>query len=645
MTSLTFNSFDLSKLLHNPFKFQGPRAISTLDKQVSMIIQQELTPLTNEDSKTLQNAFSAAHNWIWSTEKLRKTLSNIPPELLESFFIEQMKKLKEEEIAIYLNDCLSILNEEGLLSLAGFANIEAVTTAYNIYAETKETALRNGIAKEGQAIAKEFAVELKYFFHKLMEILITAIGLNEITRQKHTKYTEKKETLNSEDAHYKLETYWRLIALPASLFAMIYSYVHYRTPAALLTFVSTMSAISALVAYNRYWKPCPIDQHGLKNLSVELLRETTPTYPRRAILTKIKEAFESGKGVILVGDPGTGKSWIVRSFVEEAIAGRICKFIPTPQIFSCNAAALGNPDVLVNIEDRFRRFKSQVVFFLDEFHALFKQLQGVPNNSGEVLKTFHDEFKYIIGATTTDEYKEHIADKIAIIGRRFNIIKVGPMSNEEIQVALTHYLAHAAPKIVYEPAVIDFIIEKATLFNPKTSKIDAAHSLLQSAIQKMSQFENPKLSRKKSDLEADIEKLTQYLIMRQRQHNTTNDDQKEFQKTLSDLKSKKESLKSINRTSETRNQEIHRMQRIESIILKLRKQNYNDAKSDCDLNKDTSRLCNWLRHHTRVNILERLVASEREKLTLPGSLDLTLIETIISEKQKTESETHRTYGL
>lgn len=613
-----------------------------LEARISLIASSAFAgSITEQQTADLKQAFKLAHRWTWPAGRMQKLLSTLSNEVIQSFMSKLMVEGKEKDIDYYFDCCLDFLSENSLLNLSGFGTSERAIASFRSQGHTKSTALRNTLQKEGQAIWKEFLVELKYFAHNFMKILIKLSGLNEVTRAKHQRFGEGSSEMGMWEAKNKVEAYWQLLAIPAVIFGVIYSYIGQWHSAVLFTGVTLIAGLAGIVAYSRYWKPCPIDYSGLKNLSIELLKEKTPIYPRRDILKKIEGAFQAKKGVILVGAPGCGKSWIVRSLVEQAVAGKICSFIKDPQVFSCNGSFIKSNSegvTLNSLEETFKGHKNQVVFFFDEFHSLFKKGGGlIGNSTADEIKTFCEDFKYVIGATTTQEYEKYIMNTPAIVDRRFKVIKVGPMTSDQIKIALSQYLEGVNSKIAFDPSVIDYIIEKAETFNAETAKIDAAQSLVNCAIEKMISTVHDKLEERVVTLEDELGLLEQNLI-----HGAFGAD---LDSLTEQLIAKKAQIVIAKQMLEKKNLQTQKMQNMEAYHLQLKRKSYQLADPEISLVKGSALARKWTMLHARIGIVKEFIRTERDRLGLPRCLDQSLIDKILSERVKENLAQKRTTPL
>lgn len=588
--------------------------------------------LSIQDRSDLQKAFNLAHSWTWPAGRMKKLLATLSQETIKDFMLNSLSSEGEKDFAHFLNSCCSVLNDKVLLGLSGFRTNEVANLSFNIHSLTKSTALKNVLEKEFRARLEEFMVEVKYIFHQICGVMISLTGINEVTREKKGRWHSREEKLSSYEANDKYEMYLKIIGYPATLFGIIYSYVEFTSPAIFLTLLTIVSVLAFAALYNLYWKPCPIDQPGLKNLSIDLLNEKDPIYPRKDILKKIEAAFQAKKGVILVGAPGAGKSWIARSFAQQVAANKICPFLKSPQVFSGNASSLGSYGEgasFADLEENFKNYRNQVVFFFDEFHSLFKDTKKFQNASGELIKTFCEDFKYVIGATTTDEYNQFIKNQPAIDERRFTIIHVNAMEPEQIKIALSNHLESQNLKLNFNSEVFDYIISKAKQFNPKTSNVDAAYSLLNCAIQKMSSLRHHEQEDLIVNLEDQLSLIEQKLINGE----AANDLSKMKELTIQ-LQNKKNEISLVKNELEQKKGREQKMQKMEAYLQKLKLQSYRLAKPDFNLSWDSSLTREWNELHVHIRIVSEHIAKERLALGLPQCLNKELIDNILKERSK-----------
>lgn len=605
----------------------------TLETRITHIASQKISELQDSQIVDLKQAFKVAHKWTYPAGRMKQLLSTLPKETVQAFMFSLMTSTNEKEVNCYFEKILKLLPKNLLLEMSGFHTSKMSAALYTSRGLTKGSALKNNSEKEVFALLNEFLIEFKYFCKQLVDILIALTGVNKLARQKDDGYGGSEVT-NGYEAEMKLELYWKFLACPVTLFGIIYSYIQSTPLAALLTTVTIGASLTAIVAYNRYWKPCPIDLQGLENLSIELLSQKNPIYPRREILQKIESAFQAKKGVILVGKKGCGKSLIARSFALEALAGKICNFIKNPQVFTCPASDLASLTYdsasFSSIKKKFKSHSEQVVFFFDEFHSLFIK-DGIRGNfASEKIKTFWDDFKYIVGATTTDEYKKYIQHHPAIDLRRFEIVKVDFMDEIEMKTVLSQYIKSTHSQLMFDQSVIDHIIANANQFNPGTSIIDAASSLLAYALAKMDSTEDTALNHKIANLENQSGIIQQELDNQEDSFEEISRLNELFKKTVEEF----EALKGIRNK---RDIQVKRMQDMERYHQALKLQSYKLADPSIELVEGSSLERQWIELHARIKTVREFISKERIRLGLPPCLNKQLIDSLLDEKSKKDS--------
>jgi ATP-dependent Clp protease ATP-binding subunit ClpA len=582
--------------------------------------------LSGQDKKDLKLAFQLAYQWTWPATRMRNHLQQMPQEVIEELICDMLKHCREKDIPQKLEKYLSILNRACLLDLSDLKTEKAAATWFHSRGLIKNAQSHQHLEKEGRALIHEFAVELKHFIHHILEIFISLLGINEIGEKKHTRWSSEVHT-SEHEAVSKLETYSKLIGYPAIIFGFIYTNIQMKAAAVALTACSITALVVALVAYQRYWKPCPKDHHGLKNLSIEILRSQDPIFVRQDILRKVERAFKEKKGVLLVGDPGSGKSWILRSIAQQIVEGKLCSFIKDPQIFACGASKFKSFNTLTldSIEDRFGKYSDQTLFFFDEFHSFFKVDRARGASEAEDVKMFCEVFKYVVGATTTAEFEKYIKKQTAIADRRFVVIKVGKLENKKIKIILSQFLQAKHPTLNLDVKTLDYIIRKAKEFNPNTSKLDAARSLLNCAIKEMETIEFIGLESKIDTLEAEKKLLEQQLIQVE---------MGEDENLMNQLEKKQSEIKRFKKQLAKKNKHVKRLQKLEQYSLRLKEQSLRIANPKVKLIPNSALERDWILLQAKINVIGKFIEQKRAKLSLPARLDCDLIDQIIKAQSE-----------
>jgi ATP-dependent Clp protease ATP-binding subunit ClpB len=143
---------------------------------------------------------------------------------------------------------------------------------------------------------------------------------------------------------------------------------------------------------------------------------------------------------VLIGEPGVGKTAIVEGLAQRIVAGDVPETLRDKRLVSLDLGAMvagaqyrGQfEERLKSVLEEIRNSNGQVVTFLDELHTVVGAGKGEGSmDAGNMLKPMlaRGELR-MVGATTLDEYREHI-EKDAALERRFQPVVVGEPTVED----------------------------------------------------------------------------------------------------------------------------------------------------------------------------------------------------------------------
>ncbi|MCL1839608.1 ATP-dependent Clp protease ATP-binding subunit [Candidatus Saccharibacteria bacterium] len=177
-----------------------------------------------------------------------------------------------------------------------------------------------------------------------------------------------------------------------------------------------------------------LDEYGT-NLS-ELARkgELSPLIGREKELDELVEILHQRNmpNCIIIGEPGVGKTAMAKGLAQLIEAGQVPDRLRLTQIFSLNTNSMvagtslrgmfeDRLDSLIKIAEK----DPNLLIFVDEIHELIKagRASGA-EGAGQPLKSAISENRIrIIGATTEDEYRKHIASDPAF-AERFTALRI-----------------------------------------------------------------------------------------------------------------------------------------------------------------------------------------------------------------------------
>jgi ATP-dependent Clp protease ATP-binding subunit ClpB len=143
---------------------------------------------------------------------------------------------------------------------------------------------------------------------------------------------------------------------------------------------------------------------------------------------------------VLIGEPGVGKTAIVEGLAQRIVAGDVPESLRDKRLVSLDLGAMvagaqyrGQfEERLKSVLEEIKASDGQIITFLDELHTVVGAGKGEGSmDAGNMLKPMlaRGELR-MVGATTLDEYREHI-EKDAALERRFQPVLVGEPSIED----------------------------------------------------------------------------------------------------------------------------------------------------------------------------------------------------------------------
>ena len=163
---------------------------------------------------------------------------------------------------------------------------------------------------------------------------------------------------------------------------------------------------------------------------------------------------------VLIGEPGVGKTAIVEGLAQRIVRGDVPEGLKDKTIFSLDMGSLiagakyrGEfEERLKAVLNEIKQAAGKILLFVDELHTIVGagKAEGAMD-AGNLLKPLLARGElHCIGATTLDEYRQHI-EKDAALERRFQPVMVEPPTVEDTISILRglndRYQAHHGVKI------------------------------------------------------------------------------------------------------------------------------------------------------------------------------------------------------
>lgn len=181
-------------------------------------------------------------------------------------------------------------------------------------------------------------------------------------------------------------------------------------------------------------------------------------------------ALRKKNNVVLVGEPGVGKTAVAEGFAKMIVEGEVPHVLKNKTVLSLDMGTLvAGTRYRGDFEDRLKaiikriKARDDVILFIDEIHQMLGAgaSSGGTMDAGNILKPelANGELS-CIGSTTYDEYHQHF-EKDRALARRFQKLDIEPPSAED-----TKRILHGLKKyyeefhgVTYEPDTLDLAVD------------------------------------------------------------------------------------------------------------------------------------------------------------------------------------------
>lgn len=149
-------------------------------------------------------------------------------------------------------------------------------------------------------------------------------------------------------------------------------------------------------------------------------------------------SLEKGTNVLLVGQPGSGKTTLIKSLAKMIISGDSPPAISTKRLFRLDITKLlsgisGEGELAERLKGIFEEveFSGNILVFIDEIHNLGLGEAGASFNLFSLLLSYLESNKFQFIAATEPENYHRVVEKNSVFAGLFTKIEVGVASLEE----------------------------------------------------------------------------------------------------------------------------------------------------------------------------------------------------------------------
>jgi MoxR-like ATPase len=209
--------------------------------------------------------------------------------------------------------------------------------------------------------------------------------------------------------------------------------------------------------------------------------------------------------VMLLGKSGVGKTETVKALVQAIERGDYPE-LKGKEVFYINTADLVNNTemftygnrILSRLSEEMGQHRKKYILIFDEIHmACQSEETAIADQMKTLLDDAKENFPYVIGITTEEDYYRDIYVKHSAFARRFKRITVENTSDVETLQILNNAILKKAPKLIVETGALAALIQKTKeAFGADAPMPSSALRILSQCIQRTADSQKSPLEKK-----------------------------------------------------------------------------------------------------------------------------------------------------